>query len=628
MADDSKIKLSDIDVVKAYNEELDKSKELLNGMSKEHKATNKVLLQIQKRLKSNTDQGEIAQKNAKQSAKLGGTILKIKQAQNKGDKLGQAIQESKLKFQRFFTKDLSKSNQTLLKIFDKEKDIEKSKGNQVDLSEEVGSALSGQIPMAKELGFLFSKKAGFLKKAVAFLAIGGTILKSFAARTKVIGDEFGALGMQSGEFKNPILSASTNARRLGMDTKEVAEVTKELTTNFGFTNLEAANLSLKVLDTSRALGLSSSEGSKLFGTLINIGGLSAETAEQFSESAAQLARANGAAPTVVLKDLANSSETIAKFTGMTPDNLAKAAIQANKLGLSLKDIGGVAESLLDFQGSLNKEIEASVLLGRDINLQKARELALNNDLEGVAIEITKQVGGEAEFNKLNLIQRKALAESIGLSVEQLSKVVTNQDKVKSINDAIAGTDTFGDLLGRDSLDNITKIVNDFKAIGSDLVNTIGPTISSIVGGIASFTKMISESAVGTRVLIGLVTTLMTRSIATAIAGLFFKSSFLPGLGIALALGSVAAMTTSISSAKTIGLKEGAILKPTKGGIDTTIAEGGQPEAVIPIEKLAKFFKDAVSPLVEENRQLREVQREQTAAIKRVGEQTAMAIGDL
>ena len=48
--------------------------------------------------------------------------------------------------------------------------------------------------------------------------------------------------------------------------------------------------------------------------------------------------------------MADSSETIAKFTGMTPDNLAKAAIQANKLGLSLKDIGGVAESLLDFQG--------------------------------------------------------------------------------------------------------------------------------------------------------------------------------------------------------------------------------------------------------------------------------------
>ena len=79
---------------------------------------------------------------------------------------------------------------------------------------------------------------------------------------------------------------------------------------------------------------------------------------------------------------------------------------------------------------MNKEIEASILLGRNVNLQKARELALNNDLEGVAVEITKQVGSEAEFNKLNLLERKALAGAIGLSVEQLSKVVTNQDKLK------------------------------------------------------------------------------------------------------------------------------------------------------------------------------------------------------
>ena len=40
-------------------------------------------------------------------------------------------------------------------------------------------------------------------------------------------------------------------------------------------------------------------------------------------------------------------------------------------------------------------------------------------------EILKQVGGEAEFNRLNVIQRKKLAESVGLNVEQLSRLVRN-----------------------------------------------------------------------------------------------------------------------------------------------------------------------------------------------------------
>ena len=38
-------------------------------------------------------------------------------------------------------------------------------------------------------------------------------------------------------------------------------------------------------------------------------------------------------------------------------------------------MAGAAEGFLDFQTSLNAEVEASILLGRDVNLQKARELA-------------------------------------------------------------------------------------------------------------------------------------------------------------------------------------------------------------------------------------------------------------
>ena len=61
--------------------------------------------------------------------------------------------------------------------------------------------------------------------------------------------------------------------------------------------------------------------------------------------------------------------------------------------------------MLNFQDSISKEIEASVLIGRQLNLQKARELALSNDIEGAMREVVKQVGTEQKFNKLNSIQR-------------------------------------------------------------------------------------------------------------------------------------------------------------------------------------------------------------------------------
>ena len=86
------------------------------------------------------------------------------------------------------------------------------------------------------------------------------------------------------------------------------------------------------------------------------------------------------------------------------------------------------EKMLSFQDSLNAEIEASIMLGRNVNLQKARELALAGKAEKFLVELTKQVGSQAEFEKMNVLQRQSLAKALGISVEQLGKMVTNQDK--------------------------------------------------------------------------------------------------------------------------------------------------------------------------------------------------------
>ena len=49
-------------------------------------------------------------------------------------------------------------------------------------------------------------------------------------------------------------------------------------------------------------------------------------------------------------------------------------------------------------------------------------MALEGDVAGAAKEVVKQIGGQEEFNRMNAIQRKALADSIGVSVEELSRL--------------------------------------------------------------------------------------------------------------------------------------------------------------------------------------------------------------
>ena len=143
------------------------------------------------------------------------------------------------------------------------------------------------------------------------------------------------------------------------------------------------------------------------------------------KSNAAMIEAAGVAPALVMKDLATNAGFFAEFAKDGGMNIINAGVAARKLGLEMSTVASISNSLLEFETSIEGQMEASLLLGRQINLDKARQLALSGDQEGVMKEILKAVGGEAEFNKMNVIQRRALAKSVGVDVEQLSRLVRN-----------------------------------------------------------------------------------------------------------------------------------------------------------------------------------------------------------
>ena len=99
-------------------------------------------------------------------------------------------------------------------------------------------------------------------------------------------------------------------------------------------------------------------------------------------------------------------------------------------------------------------------------------LALNNDIEGAISNFVSQLGREAEFNKLNSIQRKAIADSIGVSGADMAKMVANQDKSNMLAGETAKS--FGDIIGKEALSEFTAAMNSLKVFGVALANTIGP----------------------------------------------------------------------------------------------------------------------------------------------------------
>lgn len=122
----------------------------------------------------------------------------------------------------------------------------------------------------------------------------------------------------------------------------------------------------------------------------------------------------------------NASDAITLSMGNNAEAIGKAATVAASLGMELKDIEGISQNLINFESSIQAEMQAQLLTGRQLNLAKAREYALNNDLEGVAKEISRQGITAAEYGKMNVIQQENLAKALGMSRDQMSRMLVQQ----------------------------------------------------------------------------------------------------------------------------------------------------------------------------------------------------------
>lgn len=128
-----------------------------------------------------------------------------------------------------------------------------------------------------------------------------------------------------------------------------------------------------------------------------------------------------------MKEIAGTSAATQLTLRGQGKSLADAAFQAKKMGLEMGKVEGISSSLLSFEDSIAKEMEAELLIGRDLQLDKARQLALQGDLAGVAEEVASQIGSAAEFGEMNVMQQEALAASVGMTCDELAKTLKTQE---------------------------------------------------------------------------------------------------------------------------------------------------------------------------------------------------------
>jgi hypothetical protein len=164
----------------------------------------------------------------------------------------------------------------------------------------------------------------------------------------------------------------------------------------------------------------------------------------------------------IVEGVAKASAATTLTLGMQPGKLAKAVAQAKALGVSLEQVEQISSSLLDFENSISAELEAELLTGKNLNLEKARLAALNGDIATVAEEIAKQTGKAADFTEMNVFKQEALAKAVGMTREDLAKSLIEREALAKIGakDSEEAKKRFDLLVKRYGYEEATKRLGD------------------------------------------------------------------------------------------------------------------------------------------------------------------------
>jgi len=145
----------------------------------------------------------------------------------------------------------------------------------------------------------------------------------------------------------------------------------------------------------------------------------------------------------VMEGVSKVSNRMLLSSGGFSKSITTAVVQAKKLGLELDQVENIANSLLNIEDSIAAEMEAELLTGKELNLEKAREAALNGDNVALMEALADQGITAADYGNMNRIQQEALAKSLGMSGEEMSKMLVTQKQNEASNQDLLDTQNKG-----------------------------------------------------------------------------------------------------------------------------------------------------------------------------------------
>ena len=362
------------------------------------------------------DTAAIAQKNQE----IGNSLADLKSQL--------ALTEARGKFQSNIDKSMIANLLTQISLI---KEAQEEAGKFANVSKEEKEILE---ELHHEMGIINKAFKKVTTTAEVFLRSGKNMVGMLLFAGAELSHHFAHLNKELGVGMTQLVGLKTQATLIGLILGEeageaVIDLAKDLGDSHHLTNSMALDAGLLAAN----YGMSAKEAAFMSVAFGELQGKSYQTGKNTSEYVKQLALANYVAPAQVMKDIAGNTEFFALYSRDGGKNIADAAVAAARLGVGLETASKMADHLLDYQNSVQDEMEASVLLGRDINLNKARELAYSGDVAGAMKAGLEAAGGIQAYSKMDYYQRQAISKALGVSAAEMQQMVAHQETLNGMH---------------------------------------------------------------------------------------------------------------------------------------------------------------------------------------------------
>ena len=285
-------------------------------------------------------------KNGRELSKIQKELIRLSEIQIKTPEKITSEQVTQIEVLKDQLDELNKETQKSQQMFSKYEDVIPF----ADLKEEIKDLMMGVVDFAT-------------RPLAAIGILGGTLYAQFISPAIASMEELGGSATDLTKLTRTSVAAAFDLRSIaeGVSYKESMESAVALTKVLGSSTKLTKNMVRETSILAERYGVGADNAAALFVSLNSLHGKSSDITSNQLEQLGVMAKQANIPLGELASDIAASTEYTARWAGKGLNNFVKTAIAAKKLGASLSDVEKISSSLLDFEASIEKELQFQVL---------------------------------------------------------------------------------------------------------------------------------------------------------------------------------------------------------------------------------------------------------------------------